>query len=106
MSYTDAEGLQSVPNREAEGLQPTINYVPAHEDPHLVDDAGPEAVYPTEYMDWNSGAVQEKEKSRICGLSVHAFWIIVVVLVIIVASAIGGGLGGGLAANRKSNKSR
>jgi hypothetical protein len=44
-------------------------------------------------------------KRRILGLSVRAFWIIVIVLVVIVAGAIGGGVGGGLAAQSRANSS-
>lgn len=42
-------------------------------------------------------------KQRILGLSVRAFWIIIIILVVVVAGAIGGGVGGGLAAQSKAS---
>ena len=45
-------------------------------------------------------------KQRILGLSVRAFWIVVVLLVLIVAGAIGGGVGGGMAAQNRADSSR
>ncbi len=42
---------------------------------------------------------------RILGLSVKAFWILVVLLVVIVAGGIGGGVGGGLAARSRADSS-
>jgi hypothetical protein len=45
-----------------------------------------------------AASAPSEPKQKILGLSVRAFWTIVILLVVILAAAIGGGVGGGLAA--------
>jgi hypothetical protein len=49
---------------------------------------------------------QAAEKPRILGLSVWAFWTVVVLLVVVLAGAIGGGVGGGMAARSRDASDR
>ncbi|KAI1325245.1 hypothetical protein F5Y16DRAFT_378316 [Xylariaceae sp. FL0255] len=49
------------------------------------------------------GSQYNRKKSTVLGLSVRAFWLLVVGLVIVLAAGIGGGLGGGLAPTSRQN---
>ncbi|GAB1310168.1 Putative membrane protein insertase [Madurella fahalii] len=84
----------------------------------MATDHGPELVYPHSTLEpvppsalepakygWGGPSVaqfphDQYGQRRILGLSVRAFWTIVVILVVVIAGAIGGGVGGGLAAAR------
>jgi hypothetical protein len=48
------------------------------------------------------GSRPYEPKQKILGLSVRAFWTIVVLLVVVLAAGIGGGVGGGLAARNSA----
>ncbi len=49
---------------------------------------------------------QAPGKPRILGLSVRAFWTVVIVLVVVLAGAIGGGVSGGMAARSRGGSDR
>ncbi|KXX77421.1 hypothetical protein MMYC01_205014 [Madurella mycetomatis] len=92
----------------------------------MATDHGPELVHPHSTLElvptsgleaakhgWVSQPVEplphnqeySQPKRRILGLSVRAFWIIVIILVVVLAGAIGGGVGGSLAARGGADSS-
>jgi hypothetical protein len=48
---------------------------------------------------------QEAPRRKILGLTVAAFWVVIVIIVLVLAGAVGGGVAGGLAAQKKSTNS-
>lgn len=121
VQHVDHSGLQHV---EYSGLEPVQHHaglepIPPSFQQQSVKEAHAAAYpgYPETYnqQSWiqpPSDAPHEavsqggQRREKILGLSVRAFWIVVVLLVLVVAGAIGGGVGGGLAARNRAESSR
>lgn len=96
----DHSGLELVPTP---GLEPTHDAWLDHHQKGLYNpprwSAAPEVADPP-------SEAPSEPRQRILGLSVRAFWLMIVALVVILAAAIGGGVGGGLAARNRADSSR
>ncbi|KAL2257857.1 hypothetical protein VTK26DRAFT_9074 [Humicola hyalothermophila] len=99
----DYSGLQHVAQSDLEPLpdHSTLEPLP----PNFYQQRAKEAYAAAAYAPYGQPLYQEPQREKILGLSVKAFWTVIVLLVLVVAGAIGGGVGGGLAARGRAESS-